>query len=310
MPLLHVLALPPVELAPERGLFYNLSSMRDPLAPGLSKWPFFLGDALLVGAAWFIYFQSKLPMGAWQIGFVVLCVAGGAGLGIMPFLLEYRVLAKLAEAKSLATVISQMQQLEEIAARIGGATGQWQTVQETAEKTAASANAIAERMTAEAKAFTEFMQKANDQEKATLRLEVEKLRRAEADWLQVLVRVLDHIYALNQGALRSGQPNLIEQLGNFQNACRDAARRVGLTPFVAKESEPFDPQRHQVVEGNGALPADALVSETVAVGYTFQGRMVRPALVRAGGNGASVPPAGEESSQGQLPMEPAGASPS
>ena len=92
------------------------------------------------------------------------------------------------------------------------------------------------------------MQRANDSERATLRLEVEKLRRAEADWLQVLVRMLDHVYALHQGALRSGQPMLIEQVGNFQNACRDAARRVGLTPFTANEAEPFDAQRHQLIE--------------------------------------------------------------
>jgi len=254
--------------------------MFNQLEPKLSKWPFYLGDALLLGAAYFIYFQSKLPMGPWQIFFVVLCVAGGAWLAIMPFLFEYRVMAKLAEAQALTTVVSQMQNLETLAARISGATGQWQQTQEQADKTATLARELAERMSAEVKAFTEFMQRANDSEKATLRLEVEKSRRGENDWLQVLVRMLDHIFALHQGALRSGQPNLISQMANFQNACRDAARRVGLSSLVANDSEPFDAQRHQLTDEEAKPPANAVVAETVAAGYTFQGKLLRPVLVR------------------------------
>jgi molecular chaperone GrpE (heat shock protein) len=204
---------------------------------------------------------------------------GGALLGIAPFLLEYDALVKLTEASALTTVVSQLHNLEGIAAQISGATSRWQDAQDQADKTARSAREIADRMTAEAQAFTEFMRQASDNERATLRLEVEKLRRAEGDWLQVLVRTLDHVFALHQGALRSGQPGLIEQLGNFQNACRDAARRVGLTPFAANEAEPFDPQRHRLIDETAKPPADAVVAQTVAVGYTFQGRLIRPVLV-------------------------------
>src|SRR5205823_4894630 len=153
----------------------------------------------------------------------------GAWLAIMPFLLEYRVMVKLAEARNLGTVMSQMQNLETLAAQINSATGQWHHTQEQADKTANLATDLARRMSAEVQAFTEFMEKANDSERATLRLELEKSRRAENDWLQVLVRMMDHVFALHQGALRSGQPNLIAQLASFQSNCRDAARRVGLT---------------------------------------------------------------------------------
>jgi molecular chaperone GrpE (heat shock protein) len=212
--------------------------------------------------------------------FVVLCVAGGALLGVAPFLLEYDAVVKVAEAGALSTVVSELKNLEGIANQISGATGKWQEAQEQAAKTAAGAREIAERMTGEVQAFTEFMKRANDSERATLRLEVEKLKRGESEWLQVLVRMLDHVYALHQGASRSGQPKVAEQVGNFQLACRDSARRVGLTPFTANEGEPFDAQRHQLVEEGATASADAVVAETIATGYTFQGRLVRPALVR------------------------------
>lgn len=254
--------------------------MRNLTEPQLAKWPFFLGDVLLLGAAYFIVSQSKLGMGVWQMTFVVLCVAGGAWLAIMPFLFEYHLAMKLAEARALTTVVSQVQTLETIATQIQQATGKWYTVQESAEKTSGAAKDIADRMTAEVQAFTEFMQRANDGEKATLRLEAEKLRRMEAEWLQVVVRLLDHVYALRAGAQRSGQAKLIEQVGNFQNACYDAARRVGLTPFIANESDKFDAERHQLVEGDAKTANGAVVGETMASGYTFQGKLLRPALVR------------------------------
>jgi molecular chaperone GrpE (heat shock protein) len=254
--------------------------MREQMEYKLHKLPFFVGDLMLLGAAYFIYFQSKLPMGAWQIFFIVVCVAGAAALGIMPFLLEYRLALKLAEANALAGVVPQIQNVQGVAEQISSATMQWQNVQEQADKTAGLAKQISERMNAEVKGFAEMMQRSNDTEKANLRLEVEKLRRVEADWLQVLVRMMDYVYALHQSAIRSGQPRLIEQLGNFQTACRDAARRVGLVPYAANATEPFDGQRHQLVDAETKPFPGATIAETVASGYTFQGRIIRPALVR------------------------------
>ena len=267
--------------------------MSDLSAPKLSKWPFFLGDGLLLGMACFIARQSKFALGHWELCFVALCVVGGAVLAIAPFLLEYDARVKLAEAGALTTVVSQLHNLEGIAAQISGATGQWQDAQDQADQTARSAREIAERMTAEVKAFTEFMRQANESERATLRLEVEKLRRAEGEWLQVVVRVLDHVYALRQGALRSGQPSLIEQLGNFQSACREAARRVGLTPFTANEAEPFDVQRHQLVEEGAKPPPDAVRGGDPGDGIHVPGpagpaRAGAPAREPGGGRG---PPA-------------------
>ena len=274
--------------------------MRDQKEPVLPKWTFFLGDLLLVGAAGLIYFKSAFPLGIWQGGLIVVSVAGAALMGILPFVLEYRAASRLAESDALTEVVGQIKNVETIAAQITGATARWQSVQEVADRVAGTSRAIAERMSAEAKAFTDFMQRANDSEKATLRLEVDKLRRAESDWVHVLVRMLDHVYALHLGATRSGQPNLIAQLDQFQHACRDAARRIGLSPYAANPAEPFDAQRHQVLDGEEVPTEGATVAETLATGYTFQGRLLRPALVRlqgSNGNGAK-----EDKEQNQLPL--------
>jgi hypothetical protein len=240
--------------------------MRDQIVPKVTKLPFFAADAVLFGLAWFVYSQSKLPLEFVSLALLTGCVVLAAFLGIWPFLLEYRAATKVAEADALTTVLSQVQHLEKIEGQIREATGHWQTVQAESGKTVAAAKGIAEHIASEAKAFTEFMQRANDTEKAALRLENEKLRRAESEWLQVVVRMLDHVYALHQGALRSTQPALIEQTGHFQNACREVVRKVGLVPFAASQAERFDSTRHQMIAGEGKAAEGAVIAETIATG--------------------------------------------
>lgn len=274
------------------------------------KWPFFLADAFMLGLAYFLfYYQARFPLTQWEVVACGVCVTLAALLGILPYLLEYRAvikygaLIKLIEASSLSAATEKIQNLESCVAQIGAATDHLSTAQAQANKTAGLANEITERMAQEVKDFTAFMQKANDGERATLRLEVEKLRRSEAEWLNVLVYTLDHIFALNKAAERSGQENLVKQLGQFQNSCRDAARRVGLVPILAAAGEAFEASRHQLSEGE-ATPG-ALIGEVVACGYSFQGKMVRPALVKLQTAATeSAPAEGAESAPGQsqLPL--------
>jgi molecular chaperone GrpE (heat shock protein) len=244
------------------------------------KWPFLIGDALLLAAAYFLIRQAPHPIGRWEIVTAAACVALGAVLGALPFILDYRAIVKVIETSALGSIAEKIQNLEKLAAQINAATNEWMNAQTQAEKTAAGAKEISDQMAAEVRQFSEFMQKMNDSEKAALRLELEKLRRGEGEWLQVLVRILDHVYVLHAAAARSGQPKLAEQISNFQNACRDAARRIGLMLFSAESGEPFNAERHQAVGTEEKSPADAVVVETVGAGFTFQGRLLRPALVR------------------------------
>jgi molecular chaperone GrpE (heat shock protein) len=252
----------------------------------ISKWPFLLANAALLGAATAVVFKAEHPISQPLIWTAVGCVALGAVLGCLPFILEYRAVKKLVEVSAVTGVAEQLHDLKKYSAQISAATDQWARVQdatkEHAEKTVTGAKEIAERMTEEIREFNEFQAKLNDTEKSALRLEVEKLRRAEAEWLQVVARTLDNIFALHAAAVRGGQPELIENIGNFQNACRDIARRVGLTPFGADAGEKFDAQKHRA-HGAENPPADGVVAELLAPGVSFQGRLLRPALVRLQG---------------------------
>jgi molecular chaperone GrpE (heat shock protein) len=156
-------------------------------------------------------------------------------------------------------------------------------------------------MSTEMKSFIEFLEKANDAERQHLRLEVEKLKRGESDWVAVLVRVMDHVYAIHAAGVRSGQRNVVQQLTQFQNACRDALRRVGLVPIEVEPGTPFDAEQHQLPEGE-TPEAGVKVAGTLATGYTLRGERVRPPLVQLEGQA----PESRES----LPEKPGDAPPS
>jgi molecular chaperone GrpE (heat shock protein) len=258
------------------------------------KWPFLAGDSVLLVFA--VYFTWHAPHPVWLWVMAAVCVVIGAVLGVIPFVLEYQATARLIEVNGLQTVADKIQRLDQVAGQIAACTENWTAAQTQAEKTAGTARDIADRMTKEARQFVESMQRMNDSEKIALRLEIEKLHRAESEWLQVLVRIFDHVFALQAAAEHSGQPQVAAQIGQFQNACRDAARRVGLVPFAAEPDEPFDAERHQAVGLRDQPPAAAVVAETVGSGFKYQGKMVRPVLVRLRENRppAPAPEAGAE----------------
>jgi len=254
--------------------------MTEPQLPRITTWPFLLGDLLLVGIAAALVLNTAEPFGLWQSVICVISIGAGAWLSVLPYLAEYRAAVKLAEAAHLANTVEQVKGINEASRQVASASAQLQSALDQSAKTVAAASAIADRMTAEVRAFTEFMAQANDREKAALKLEAEKLRRTEAEWVQVVARMLDHAFALHQAAARSGQPGVAEQIGRFQMACHDAARRVGVAAFAVKPGERFNAEAHQLVEARTTVPEGALVAETLAPGFTFQGQLLRPALVR------------------------------
>lgn len=268
--------------------------MRNPaITPRLSKWPFVLGDLVLIGAASTIVLRSGPPLGLWQAALCLAAIGTGAYLITIPFLREYHALLQLAEADKLATSVGQIKDLERIKSQLGDTTAQWHTIQENSTKALASARELSEKMGREVDQFCAFLKKSNDGERNHLRLEVEKLRRSEADWLQVSVHLLDHIFALNKAAGRSGQPTLIAQLEQFQLACRDIVRRMGVVAFAPQAGEGFDERMHQLADPGGSAVAGQGIVEVLGPGYTYQGQLVRKALVRTG-------EASQEASEGPL----------
>lgn len=257
--------------------------------PRMTQWPFVLADLLLVGMAGFIILTATWPLSRWEIMAAAPCMIIGCWIGLIPFLREHAAAVKLWEQANLAAAAQQLSAVSEVADQIRQATGQWQGIHDTVTRTAATSTAAAEKVSAETKAFSEFLSRSNDQEKAALKLEIDKLRRGHTEHLQVIVHTLDHIHALYQAGARSGIPAVVEQLGQFRGACLDAARRIGLSVYEARPGDPFDPQAHQTPDGQ-TPPTGSTVEGTIACGFTYQGQPLRRILVSV--QGAPAPGSG------------------
>src|SRR5947208_3614736 len=129
--------------------------MSERTVPKLPKWPFFLGDILLVTLAYLIlgaaYAHGKWPMNTWQNLWCVLSLSLGCVLGVLPFLLEYRAAMKLTEADRLTNAVLQIENLEIIGRQITNATANWQTAHEHSIQAVETAREIAEGNAAEAR---------------------------------------------------------------------------------------------------------------------------------------------------------------
>jgi molecular chaperone GrpE (heat shock protein) len=257
--------------------------------PVLSLIPFLLADALLLGTSVAIVWLGRRPLSIWEAGLLALTVAAAATSLIYPVLRRYQDALKVSQADALSHAVAQINRMDAVAAQIAQATTQWQTIQENASRIEGSSKDAAKTMASQIAQFSQLLEKANDAEKNQLKLEVDKSRRAEVEWLQVTTRILDHIYALWIGAARTGQKNLIEQIGAFQEACRDTARRVGLIPLLVASGEKFDPQIHQRHNDKDPLPENPVVEITIVTGFSFQGQMIRRPVVAVRSGQATGP---------------------
>ena len=278
-----------------------------PAAP-LAKWPFYLADLAL--CAIIVYVLSRLgPIeGTTDIVITTGCLfaaAWAAWISITPWLREHAAVVHLSDSSSLKSSLEQIQSVEKVADLIRQANGQWQNVQDAAGRTVAAAKDITDKMKSETDEFMRFLDNANNSERAGLRLEVEKLRRMEGDWIKVSVQMLDQVFAITRAAERSGQAQLITQLQQFQNACRDVARRIGLVPFSPVIGEAFDARGHQLTDPNLTPPAGSMIGDILATGFTYQGQMLRRALVMLAGEEppATAPHAAPDlEGQAELPL--------
>lgn len=249
-----------------------------PLPVSVPKWPFLMADIIFIGLGYWISTLIQGEPQSWQIISILVCAVLGAGFAVAPFYFEYRAEAKAVEIAQLTTVAKEIGKMEAVAQQIADASENWASVQSTSEQTAKLAEEIASGMAVTVKDHDEFMAKANTEELNMLKLEVNKLRRVEADWANTLVGVLDLVYRLEQSAQASGKEQFIQTVTQFQGQCREVARRVGLVAFEAEKGATYNPDEHALPEGEQAGD-NASVTQTRLPGFRLQGKLVRKPLV-------------------------------
>lgn len=271
--------------------------------PQIKRWPFVVGDVLLLGTAAGLAIMAHLGQLPWSTGvaFVItLAVVAGAWLLVWPFLKDHEMAAQAHLQEDWADTLQQVRHVQAVAAQVTSAITHVTTAQDTTRKCISQAEQLAERLQAEHQVFVQALHQSNDKEKRSMQLEIDKMRRSEEESLEVIVHLLDHTFALLQAGRRTGQTGLVEQLTQFRGACLDATRRLGLVAHEAAPGDKFDPQIHRVADASEDVEGGVIVG-TIACGYTYRGSGIRPIIVRLESSGASSVGAMSESLSHAIP---------
>jgi hypothetical protein len=186
--------------------------------PKLPKWPFLLGDALLLGTAWLIADQVRNPFTGQPLVWIVVCVVAAAILGAIPFLADYA--RKQDEAlderqrglDAIARTVAAS--AEQIGISANGLNELTQLAQKNLQAAAQLGPALEQKVTALKAELTA----TRDDDRAALRKEIAALRSVEAQRIEAAVQHLTKTAA----EFARAEIALQKQLAEVRELCTSA----------------------------------------------------------------------------------------
>ena len=147
--------------------------------PKLPKWPFLLGDALLLGTAWLIADQTHNPFTGQPLIWIVVCVVAAAIIGAVPFLSDYarRQDEALDERQRGLDAIART--VAASAEQISIAANGLHELTELAQRNLKAASQLGPGLEEKVAALKAELTTTRDDERADLRKEIAALRSAD-----------------------------------------------------------------------------------------------------------------------------------
>ena len=161
--------------------------MNSTVSPRPPKWPYLLGDALLLALACAIGLATERPLSPVALTAVFGCVAFGSILGALPFLLDFLAQQRAAAALLQQKLDLQGLKLQQAADTLAATSAQLKAAHEAAARAVHAADNLPYRLQEKVAEFTTQLQERDDEEKAAMAKELEALRDAEGQRLATLV---------------------------------------------------------------------------------------------------------------------------
>jgi hypothetical protein len=186
--------------------------------PKLSKWPFLLGDALLLGTAWLIADQARNPFSGQPLIWIVVCVVAAAVLGAVPFLADY--------ARKQDEALDERQRgLEAISRTVAASAEQisiaangLHELTELAQRNLKAAGQLGPGLEEKVAALKAELTATRDDERAALRKEIAALKAADLARVEAAVQQL----ARTAADVARAESDLKKQLSAAQELCSTA----------------------------------------------------------------------------------------
>ncbi|HEX9783793.1 MAG TPA: hypothetical protein VGA56_13800 [Opitutaceae bacterium] len=152
-------------------------STRHASSPPVNRWPFILGDLLLLAVACGVVAVDKSPPGLTTIIIVCVCVLAGVGLWIAPYMMQFEAAVRLAEASARDQLEAQGRRLVQAAEQLSNAVSRSQSTEEQAGQALGTLEEVAEKLAAQADDFAQALARSSEREIAELKTQIERLAR-------------------------------------------------------------------------------------------------------------------------------------
>jgi hypothetical protein len=153
-------------------------------APKLNPWPFIVGDAVLLGTAALIASQSPAPLTGAPLLAIAACVALGAVLACIPFLLNYTRRQDLALAERQSEIAALARTTAESAEQLGIAAQGLHSINELANRALKHADQLPHKLQEKINEFKTQLNEVSVTENEVLAQEVNTLRTSEIERLE------------------------------------------------------------------------------------------------------------------------------
>ena len=161
--------------------------MNLPSSPRPPKWPYLLGDIVLLALACIVGLTAESPLSATALSVIFGCVALGCVLGVLPYILDFSGEQRAAAAEFQQRLEAQNAKLLHSIEALAATGAQLKAAQEAAAKAVHTAESLPYKLQEKIAEFTTQLQQHDDEEKAAMAKELETLRDTEGQRLTALV---------------------------------------------------------------------------------------------------------------------------
>jgi hypothetical protein len=153
-------------------------------APNLSPWPFLIGDVLLLATAAYLASRAPEPLSGPTLIAVVICVALGAVLACVPFLLNYTRRQDLALAERQKEIAALARTTAESAEQISIVAQGLHAISDHTQRTLKHLDQLPQKLQEKINDFKTQLNEVNVTENEALAQEVNTLRTSEIERLE------------------------------------------------------------------------------------------------------------------------------
>ena len=161
--------------------------MNHPSSPRPPKWPYLLGDIVLLALACIVGLTAESPFSPLALSVVFGCVALGCMLAALPYLFDFFADQRAAVAEFQQKLETQNAKFLHGAETLATTSAQLKAAHEAAAKAVHAADALPYKLQEKIAEFTTQLQEHDDEEKAAMAKELETLRDTEGQRLTALV---------------------------------------------------------------------------------------------------------------------------